>query len=90
MLRHTSDVLTAETIALKALAFIAARQADFNRFLASSGADISTLRVRAAEPETLAAVLDFLLANEELLTMFCGEEQTSSTAVHRAAARLGG
>lgn len=83
------DVLTASTIGLKALAFIASQPESLGRFLANSGAEAASLRARAAEPETLVAVLDFLLANEDLLTTFCEEQHIGFRSVHLAALRLG-
>ena len=61
---------TAETIALKALGHLAESPDEFGRFLAGAGLDPGQLRQRAAEPEFLAAVMDFYLANESLLTAF--------------------
>ena len=57
---HRSE---AETLALKVLAFLA-RDADaLARFLALSGLELEDLRARAADPELLAAVVDFVLAD---------------------------
>lgn len=42
-----------------------------DRFMALSGIGIDELRVRADEPDFLAAVMDFLLSDEALLTRFC-------------------
>jgi Protein of unknown function (DUF3572) len=78
------------TLGLKALAFLAGAQEDLQRFMAVSGADAATLRARADEPEFLAAVLDYLLANETLLVDFCTAESLEPREVHLAAARLGG
>ncbi|MBV9571200.1 MAG: DUF3572 domain-containing protein [Alphaproteobacteria bacterium] len=89
MLKPIPDPLMSGTLALKALAFIAGRPEILHRFLASSGADPASLRARADHPETLVAVLDFLLANEDLLAEFCSEQQIDFRSVHLAAARLG-
>jgi len=80
----------AEKLGLEALAFLAASPDDLNRFLSLSGLDAASLRSRAAEPHLLAAVLEFLLANEALLTRFCQEGCVDAKAVHLAAARLAG
>lgn len=80
----------AETIGLKALAYIVGSPEALDRFLALSGMDGESLRRRAGEPELLAAVLEFLLANEAQLTRFCDEELVDARDVHLAAARLGG
>jgi hypothetical protein len=81
---------SAETIALQALAFLASSPEALHRFVAVSGADAASLRQRAAEPEFLSAVLDYLLANEDLLTQFCENESLAARTVHVAAARLSG
>ena len=88
-MRDTSP-LTAETIALTALAFLAAVPDDLSRFLAVSGADVPSLRQRVEEPAFLAAILEFILANENLLTEFCESESLPAEDVHLAAAWLGG
>lgn len=57
----------AETLALRALAFVAG-DADLGpRFLELTGLDVATLRARAAEPDMLAAVLGFLDSHEPSL-----------------------
>jgi hypothetical protein len=70
--------------ALKALAWLANQPAGLDPFLTASGAEPSSLRARADEPEFLCSVLDFLLANERLLTEFCGETSIPAPAVHAA------
>jgi hypothetical protein len=80
----------AETLGLKALSFLAGSPEALDRFLTLSGTDAGSLRQRAGEPECLAAVLEFLLATEELLTQFCDETDIDPRAVHLAALRLGG
>lgn len=81
---------TAQTLGLKALAFLAADADAIHRFLGNSGLDATTLRQRAADSHTLAAVLEFLLANEALLAQFCGAEAIAPKDVHIASHRLGG
>lgn len=82
--------LTAEIIALQALAYLAAEPDALRRLLASSGMDADALRRGAEEPHLLAGVLEFLLTQEELLIRFCQCEGVEARAVHLAAARLGG
>jgi len=79
----------AETLGLKALTFLAGSPEALDRFLTLSGTDAESLRQRAGEAECLAAVLEFLLTNEELLTRYCEDEGVNPRAVHLAAARLG-
>lgn len=61
----------AEALAAEALAWIAAQDALIAGFLDASGTDPATLRARVSEPEFLASVLDFLLADEPALIAFC-------------------
>lgn len=57
----------AETLALRALAHVAA-DADLGpRFLDLTGIDIATLRARAGKPDVLAATLAFLDGHEPTL-----------------------
>jgi len=63
--------LDAEILALKALTFLAQSPEDLERFVTLSGVTPPTLRERADEPEILAAVLDFLLADDARVTAFC-------------------
>jgi hypothetical protein len=63
----------AEILALKGLVFLANSEGPLDRFMALSGAGADDLRERAGEPEFLAAVMDFLMSDEELLMAFCNE-----------------
>ena len=54
----------AETLALQVLAHVAGDPALGPRFLDLTGLDAPGLRQRAAAPETLAAVLDFIMRHE--------------------------
>ena len=80
----------AETLALRALAFLAGRPDDFGRFLDISGLDPATVKVRASEPAFLASVLDFLLGDDTLLLDFCAAETVDAKSVHVARHVLGG
>ncbi len=62
---------SAQAIALQALAHIVSEEDWRQRFLALSGLSAEELRQAAQEPELLAGVLDFVLADEPLLTDFC-------------------
>ena len=61
----------AELLALKALTFLAHSDDDLRRFVTISGIAPADLRARAGDPETLAAVVDFLLADDMRITNFC-------------------
>ena len=80
----------AATMALEALAFLAADPDVFGRFAELSGLDPASARQRAAEPEFLASVLDFLLSDEVLLVNFCNDGSTDPRLIHLARHALGG
>ena len=80
----------AETLALKGLVYLAGSPDDMERFMALSGIGLDEIRAQAGEPEFLASVTDFLLANEALLIGFCEAETLDARAVHQARHLLGG
>ncbi len=61
---------SAATLALSGLAFLAEDGARLGRFLALTGIGPDQLRAAADAPETLLAVLDYLLGDESLLLVF--------------------
>lgn len=61
----------AETLALKALAWLAGNEDLLPVFLGASGASQTDLRARAAEPEFLGSVLDFLMMHDAWVVGFC-------------------
>lgn len=62
---------SAETLALRALAWIAADDDLLARFLAASGAAPSDLAAGASDLRFLGAVLDFVLTDDSLVIAFC-------------------
>ena len=80
--RMTED--RAATLALEALAYLAGVPEAFDRFADLSGLDRNTVRERAQESGFLTAVLDFMLADEELLVGFCDVASIDPQAVHIA------
>lgn len=84
---HTS---TAETLALKALGHLAAEDEALLRFLELSGLEPSDLRSRAADPELLAAVLDFMLSDDALCAGFLEAESLRPEVLHAARRALPG
>jgi len=80
----------AETLALKALTQLAGEAETLRRFLDLSGLELDGLRARAAEPELLAAVLDFILGDEPSLAAFLAAEGIGANVVHAARAALPG
>jgi hypothetical protein len=77
----------AETLALKALAHLAGDGDALVRLLTLSGLKLEDLRVRAADPELLAAVIDFLLSDDSLCAAFCASENLDAQTLHAAARR---
>lgn len=64
----------AETLALRALGWLAGNDDLLPVFLGASGASVSDLRSRAADPDFLGAVLDFLLMDDAWVAAFCAAE----------------
>jgi Protein of unknown function (DUF3572) len=56
---------TAETMALQALVWLMAQDTLFADFLGQSGASVGDMKQMAADPGFLAAVLDFILQDDE-------------------------
>ncbi|MBA4171244.1 MAG: DUF3572 domain-containing protein [Hyphomicrobium sp.] len=67
------DLEGAETIALKALTFLAEDMPRLGRFLALTGIGPSELAAGAATAGMQAAVLDHLLSDESLLLVFSAQ-----------------
>ena len=74
----------AETIALNGLVFLAARPDDIERFLRNTGIDAAELRQRAADPDVLRAVLEYILAGDATTTGFCQDQGLDSRDLHAA------
>ncbi len=82
--------LFAETTAISALGFLAAEESRLDRFLALSGLGPHNLRRAAADPGFLAAVLDYVAADERLLVAFAADQGLDPAAVARARESLAG
>ncbi|HLQ20177.1 MAG TPA: DUF3572 domain-containing protein [Tabrizicola sp.] len=80
----------AQVLAIQALGWIAADDEVFPVFLAATGADMAALRTRAADPEFLGAVLDFLLQDDRWVIAFCDAAGHPYTAPQAARAALPG
>lgn len=80
----------AETLALRALGFLAADSARIEPFLAATGLGPETLRAAASEPGFLVAVLDHLLGNESLLLEFVGNLSLNPEIIGQAREILAG
>ena len=62
---------TAETLALRALAWLAADDALLPVFFGSTGSSARDIRERASDIEFLGSVLDFLMMNDDWIVAFC-------------------
>lgn len=80
----------AETLALRALAWLAADPERLGQFLAETGLGPAELKERAMDPMLLGGVLDHLLSREDLLLRFAEENQLDPAAASLARARLPG
>ncbi len=80
----------AEILALEGLGWLAGEEDGIQRFLGQSGIDPAQLREAAGNPETGAAVLDFLLGDEELMLRFCEHEGVLNKQVHLVRNRMVG
>ena len=60
----------AEALSIEALAFLAGDPERLERFLSLSGLDPSAIRLAAADPGFLAAVLEHFCSDESLLLAF--------------------
>lgn len=81
---------SAETMALRALGWLLAQEEVLPGFLAATGAAPSELAARAADPDFLGAVLDFLLSEDALVVGFCDAAGLPYEAPMRARAALPG
>lgn len=80
----------AETVALKAVGFIAADDELMSRFVALTGCGAEELRARLADRAFLAAVLDFILADETTTLNFAEGEEFAPETPMLARMRLTG
>lgn len=78
----------AETLALRALGFLAAEPERLEPFLATTGLGPATLRAAASDPGFLAAVLDHISGSDSLLLEFAGNLGVSPETVALARERL--
>jgi len=74
----------AESIAVKALGFVASDPELLPRFLAITGIEAHSIRKAAGEPGFLAGVLQFILAHEPTLMRFAEETGTPPASVGKA------
>ena len=80
----------AETLAIQALSWLAQDAEILGQFLNMTGAAPGDIRKRAAEPEFLGFVLDFIMRDDETILGFSHATNTPPEAVQRARSVLGG
>ncbi len=80
----------AEILAINAVGFLAGDETRLQRFLALSGLDLAGVSENAANPEFLAAILDYILNDEPLLIAFAESQTIEPNFVERARYELPG
>jgi hypothetical protein len=80
----------AETVALQALGWLVADEDLLPVFLGATGSGEEDLRRRAADPEFLASVLDFVTMDDAWIAGFCGAVGLPPEAPMQARAALPG
>ena len=81
---------TAETLALRALGWLAGQEELLAAFLAATGATPADLRREVENPAFLIGVLDFLLAEDARVIAFCDAAGIDYQAPMQARAELPG
>jgi len=88
--KQSATADSARSLAVRALGFIAADSDRLNRFLGLTGLGPHNLRTAAADPAFLSSVLDYLVADEELLVTFAADAGLKPEAVAQAYHALSG
>ena len=87
--RNAATAEAAESLAIQALAFLAAEPEQLGRFLALTGIGPQDIRTAAREPRFLAGVLEYISGDEPLLVAFAAQTGVEPSDVARACAVLG-
>lgn len=87
-MRNSADA--AETLALRALAWLVANDELLPVFLSATGAGQDDLRARAGEAEFLVSVIDFLTMDDRWVVAFCDDAGVSYDQPMNARAVLAG
>jgi Protein of unknown function (DUF3572) len=80
----------AQTIALKALGYLAGDEEQLNAFLGATGLTFADLKAGAGESAFQGGVLDYFLQNEALLLAFAGASELAPETIVRARQHLPG
>ena len=83
---HSVD--DAQTVALKAIAFVAADEELFSRFVALTGCGLDDIKSRIGDAAFLGGVLDFILADEPTLLAFVAAEELAPETPMAARSKL--
>ena len=89
-LKFSSDMDGAQTIALKALGYLAADKDLLEPFLSATGLALADLGAGATDTAFLAGILDYFLENEALLLAFSGASELAPETIVQARQRLPG
>ena len=84
------DAARGETIALKALAYLAGDEDALNQFSAVTGMAVEDLKAGANDIGFLAGILDYFLQDEALLLAFAASEELAPETIVRARQHLPG
>jgi hypothetical protein len=71
--KQAMTIDAAETLAIRALSFLAEDAGRLSRFIALTGLDIADLKAHPPSTNVLAAILDHLMTDEPLLLVFSSE-----------------
>ena len=80
----------AETIAIRAVAWLAGNDELLPVFLGATGVSEGDLRARLAEPEFLGSVLEFLMMNDAWVVAFCDSSDLRYEQIMQARQALPG
>jgi len=80
----------AETLGLDVLGWLVGQEDLIDVFLGSTGTSEAELRARAADPEFLGSVMDFLLMNDAWVIRFCDDHGLAYDRLMLARAALPG
>jgi hypothetical protein len=73
-----------EAVAIRAIGFLKSRRSERTRFLAGTGLTETDLGRRPVQPEHLAAIFDYLIANEAALLDFARATDLPPEAAYEA------
>jgi hypothetical protein len=78
------------SVAVSALAFLAADSSRLEKFLSVTGLGPRNLRIAAQDPGFYTSILDYIVADEPLLVAFSAEAKLPPGEIERAHKTLGG